>query len=160
MSEKKGVTVNSALMELVDQAQPRLGAAHHGPGLRSTLTMNLVIDGESHEIVLFSEHVLPDFPEDDGIGYEEGVDRHHSGVALSHIEVNDESASKTGEVIAFKTFLDKVVTDSVLRLKLERRMEELRQGSKPSPEYLEQMNMMWANREVGVTDMGPNRTLH
>lgn len=160
MSEKEGVTVNSVLMELVDQAQPRLGAAHHGPGLRSTLTMNLVIDGDSYEIVLFSEHVLPDFPEDDEIGYEEGIDRHHSGVALSHIEVNGETVSKTGEVIAFKTFLDKVVTDSVLRLKLERRMEELRQISEPTSEYLDHMNMMWANRDIGVNDLGRERTIH
>ena len=138
-----------AIAEKISIAKPLPSAPNQGIGKKSYIP----VQSTKQEILIefFCESVVKSRPANLDIGYDYKDVTSFAGVSIFDINVNVKTKSRCfqGEVIPFGDFIRDYVEDDKVRWMLEKSMDVMREETKPDDSFLEKVNILWGERDVG-----------
>lgn len=138
-----------SVAEKISGAKPLSSAPNRGIGKKSYVP----VQATKEEILIefFCESVVNSRPSNLEIGYDYKDVTSFSGVSIFDINVDAETKARCfqGEVIPFTDFIRDYVEDDRVRWTLEKCMDVMREETKPDDSFLEKVNSLWGERDVG-----------
>jgi len=138
-----------AIAKKISSTQPLSSAPNMGIGKKSYIP----IQSHQQEIIIefFCESVVNSRPANIDFGYDYKDVTSFAGVSIFDINVDAETKARCfqGEVIPIEDFLRDHVEDDRVKWMIEKSMDVMREETKPDESFLEKVNTLWGEREVG-----------
>ena len=149
------------LMDRVIEAAPiAMTVPEVGMGVRVSvpMTITMTVEGKEHVLVieLFSENVIPDKPANDTLGYTPEEVKAFDGVQLCRVLTDPGQTRRRfqGVILTYQEFVSEFLKNPSFKLKLERKLDDLREKAKLGETFLQKASLMWADRLPGTTALG------
>lgn len=136
-----------AIVKAMSDATPLVSSPNKGIGKKSYIPVQAI--KQKLLIEFFSESVVSARPSNLEIGYSLSDVTSFAGVSIFDISTDPKSKKFCGEVIPFEIFLRDYVTDGKTKWALERCMEAMEENTVPDESFLEKINSLWGDREIG-----------
>lgn len=150
--EDGGTIAFQDLVTIMKRAKPTFSRPIKGLGKRVFIPYVFQFNGKVAEFFCEAT-IIAEHPSEPELGYTFSDVGYFRGVTVfekKEMNTKDRPNGKpSGEVLSFDSFLDKYVEDPAIRSYLSIKMDELFEAVQLDEENLENINNMWASRDVG-----------
>lgn len=156
-------TINAFIEDGLERSPVIFTRCELGPGKRAFLALPETVNGP---ICLFAEAFLPARPKNPKLGWnpDEIVRNIGAMVPMLNTPLRPEKDGRLVhlgmEMIPLDLFTQGYVTSKVAGIKLERTIESLQNAADMDDDYVQQLNLIWQNRDTDIPYLGGPRYLN
>lgn len=146
-----------AIIAKMAATKPRVGFPNMGWGKKCSIeaTLKKKRTGNRTVVEIFSEVTFGQKPNDLELGYTKDEACVFQGVCVTNYAGNeaDKHEPSLGEIMQYRKFLDRYITDDATRVTLDRIMDDMKDMLRISDSMLDRVNNAWGNRDLGEKEL-------